>query len=201
MDEIHFIIHPSAIVRRGMVSILQEYFKTEITQLASPQELSPFSRIEGKLIIITIKEGEKLPHKLEGTLRENNKVVIIALSDGNEELPKADYYDYSLSLSSEILSIQQLIQIIRNSLTRTKITNSSLSEELTPREVDVIRKIAMGFANKEIADTLNISIHTVISHRKNITEKLNIKSISGLTVYAIMNNLLDISEISPDELI
>ena len=59
----------------------------------------------------------------------------------------------------------------------------------------------MGFANKEIADKLFISIHTVISHRKNITEKLGIKSISGLTVYAIMNNLLDLEDINPEELI
>jgi DNA-binding CsgD family transcriptional regulator len=47
-----------------------------------------------------------------------------------------------------------------------------------------------GFANKEIADTLNISIHTVISHRKNITEKTGIKSLSGLTIYAITKKII-----------
>ena len=45
--------------------------------------------------------------------------------------------------------------------------------------------------NKEIADQMNISIHTVISHRKNITRKTGIKSVSGLTVYALLNNLID----------
>ena len=45
--------------------------------------------------------------------------------------------------------------------------------------------------NKEIADHLRISVHTVVSHRKNITSKTGIKTIAGLTVYALLNNLLD----------
>jgi DNA-binding CsgD family transcriptional regulator len=65
---------------------------------------------------------------------------------------------------------------------------------LSEREMDVLKQVALGFSNKEIADTLYISVNTVITHRKNITDKLGIKTIAGLTVYAIMNNL-----ISPDE--
>ena len=49
--------------------------------------------------------------------------------------------------------------------------------------------------NKEIADTLSISVNTVITHRRNITHKIGIRSIPGLTVYAILNNLIDISEV------
>ena len=61
---------------------------------------------------------------------------------------------------------------------------------LSERETDVLKAVALGYSNKEIADKLFISINTVITHRKNITEKLDIKSIAGLTVYAIMNNLI-----------
>ena len=61
--------------------------------------------------------------------------------------------------------------------------------------------VALGNSNKEIAEKLFISIHTVISHRKNITEKLGIKSISGLTVYAILNKLIDTNSIDPEQLI
>ena len=50
--------------------------------------------------------------------------------------------------------------------------------------------------NKEIADLYNISIYTVITHRKNITRKIGIKTIAGLTVYALLNNLIDISSIN-----
>ncbi len=67
--------------------------------------------------------------------------------------------------------------------------------ELSKREVDVLVAVAKGMMNKEIADEMNISIHTVISHRKNITRKTGIKSVSGLTVYALLNNLIDENEL------
>lgn len=63
--------------------------------------------------------------------------------------------------------------------------------ELSKRETDVLVAVAKGMMNKEIAEQMNISIHTVISHRKNITRKTGIKSVSGLTVYAMLNNLID----------
>ena len=67
--------------------------------------------------------------------------------------------------------------------------------ELSKREIDVLVAVAKGMMNKEIADQMNISIHTVISHRKNITRKTGIKSVSGLTVYALLNNLIDENEV------
>ncbi|MBR1793517.1 MAG: response regulator transcription factor [Bacteroidales bacterium] len=60
--------------------------------------------------------------------------------------------------------------------------------ELTEREVDVLVLLAQGFSSKEIADQLNISIHTVNTHRKNITHKTGIKSVAGLAVYATLHN-------------
>jgi len=62
---------------------------------------------------------------------------------------------------------------------------------LSEREIDILREVASGFSNKKIADKLHISINTVITHRKNITEKLGIKTIAGLTVYALINNIID----------
>ena len=63
-------------------------------------------------------------------------------------------------------------------------------EVLTDRETDVLKLLVSGNANKEIADKLNISTHTVISHRKNISQKTGIKSVSGLTIYAVLNNII-----------
>ena len=67
------------------------------------------------------------------------------------------------------------------------------TEELSEREQDVLVQVVQGLSNKEIADVLCISIHTVISHRKNIARKLNIHSTAGLTIYAIVNKLVDIN--------
>ena len=69
------------------------------------------------------------------------------------------------------------------------------------REKEVLRLIALGHTNKSIADTLFISTHTVISHRKNITDKLGIKSIPGLTVYAIIQKIISQADIAKDKLI
>ncbi|WP_321281924.1 LuxR C-terminal-related transcriptional regulator [Marinifilum fragile] len=65
---------------------------------------------------------------------------------------------------------------------------------LSDRERDVLKAVALGFSNKEIADQLFISINTVITHRKNITSKLGIKTISGLTVYALMHHIIKAEE-------
>ncbi len=69
-------------------------------------------------------------------------------------------------------------------------------ESLSDREKEVLIEVVNGLSNKEIADKLFISIHTVITHRKNIARKLHIHSPAGLTIYAIANKLVDINAIS-----
>ena len=69
------------------------------------------------------------------------------------------------------------------------------TEELSDREKEILISVVKGMSNKEIADHHSISIHTAITHRRNITRKLKVHSISGLTIYAIINKLVDISEI------
>ena len=68
-------------------------------------------------------------------------------------------------------------------------------EALSVREKEILVSVARGLLNKEIADKHNISINTVITHRKNITRKIGIKTVAGLTAYAILNNLIDINSI------
>ncbi|MCU0410922.1 MAG: helix-turn-helix transcriptional regulator [Bacteroidetes bacterium] len=71
----------------------------------------------------------------------------------------------------------------------------SKAEHLSAREVGVLRLVARGYLNKQIADKLSISLHTVISHRKNITRKLGIKTVSGLTIYALLNGLVSSKDV------
>lgn len=66
---------------------------------------------------------------------------------------------------------------------------------LTDREIEVMSLIVQGYINKEIADKLNIGLATVITHRKNIMEKLGMKSVSALTIYAVMHGYVDINKI------
>ena len=71
----------------------------------------------------------------------------------------------------------------------------SVPKTLSVREVEVLTLIVQGYINKEIADRLNISLTTVITHRKNIMDKLGIRSVSGLTIYAVVNGYVDMDMI------
>ena len=90
--------------------------------------------------------------------------------------------------------------ILRPALTHIKPQNHRRyqlpeTEELSDRERDVLVQVVRGLSNKEIADVLCISMHTVVTHRKHITRKLNIHSTAGLTVYAIVNKLVDLERL------
>lgn len=77
-----------------------------------------------------------------------------------------------------------------NTMLEAQNSSETISTKLSSRETEVLRLIASGAINKEIAQSLNISINTVLTHRKNITAKLGIKSVSGLTFYAMMNGIV-----------
>ena len=68
--------------------------------------------------------------------------------------------------------------------------------KLSPRETTIVRLVSLGLTNRQIADHLFLSAHTVMTHRKNISSKLGIKSVSALTVYAIVNNIITIEEVT-----
>ncbi|MCM1020734.1 MAG: LuxR C-terminal-related transcriptional regulator [Muribaculum sp.] len=74
--------------------------------------------------------------------------------------------------------------------------DSRQQSQLSPREENVLALIARGFINKEIADKLEISVNTVLSHRKNIMSKLGIRSVSGLSLYALMNGYVSQNDIA-----
>lgn len=67
--------------------------------------------------------------------------------------------------------------------------------EVSQREAEVLALVVKGYINKEIADCLNISLATVVTHRKNITEKLHLKSVSALTIYAVTHGIVSVDEI------
>lgn len=99
-------------------------------------------------------------------------------------------------------AIRHLEQQLRQSDVTRNITDmvfkggaAQQQETLSDREKDVIVALVQGMANKEIADHLCISINTVITHRRNIARKLQIHSPAGLTIYAIVNGLVDISSV------
>lgn len=84
----------------------------------------------------------------------------------------------------------QVIKKLQAAVEQNASTPQTENSELSEREREMLVSIARGMTNKEIADKYNLSIHTVISHRKNISRKTGIKTIAGLTVYALLNNII-----------
>ncbi len=75
------------------------------------------------------------------------------------------------------------------------IGQGNKSEFLSEREIDVLKLLVTGNSGKEVAEKLNISINTVITHRKNISQKTGIKSLAGLTIYAVTNRIISMKNI------
>ena len=151
--------------------------------------------------------------QVDQKLKELKNIIIKYLpSDGlhNNQLSATlyDIYNNEEWLNQHSLVEEEIfIPAIRNEERKLKqndvsakisnmISQAPQSEEqLSDRERDVIIAVVQGMTNKEIADHLCISINTVITHRRNIARKLQIHSPAGLTIYAIVNNLVDISSV------
>lgn len=101
----------------------------------------------------------------------------------------------TLSVFDETITISDSVETIALKITRVnglKHKEDLSQEKLSDREIDVLRNLVTGMSNKEIADKLNISVNTVITHRKNITHKTGIKSVSGLTIFAVVQNIISL---------
>ena len=103
------------------------------------------------------------------------------------------------------LALEQKMQELREQHSDKAEDESEASESagkesdlISNREKEIIGLVAKGLSNKEIADRLFLSVHTVTTHRRNIASKLQIHSAAGLTIYAILHNIIDISEVSLD---
>lgn len=191
---IHIIVaEPSTVIRSGMVAILQQTtaINSDIAELNDFSTLSTaVSRQIPDLIIVNPSHmGLFSPSQIRGDIGNEN-LKIIALQSSFMEQGLLQNYD-------EVISIYDTAETIIKKI--VDVTDSSdlvdNKKELSLREKEIIVCVVKGLTNKQIADTLCLSTHTVIAHRRNIASKLQIHSPSGLTIYAIVNKLVDLSEI------
>lgn len=142
-------------------------------------------------------------------LNELNNIIIRHYRRNDSDMLNAVLYDI-FACQNDLMSHcdvenRILVPAIRHLLsTHTAVAPSPVAEAvksaesdnpLSQREKEIIALVSKGLANKEIADRLCLSVNTVTTHRRNIASKLQIHSAAGLTIYAIMHKLIDISEI------
>ena len=137
-------------------------------------------------------------------LERKPKTIVLVNGETVPQLssvPTLNIYQDEQNLAKNILQLRQygdqyhLQQGRPESAGHANMAPDTTSHDLSAREIEVLVLITKGLINKEIADKLNISLTTIISHRKNITEKLGIKSVSGLTIYAVMHGYVEADRI------
>ena len=161
-------------------------------------DIQTFSKHHGQ-ITQKLRELKNIIIKyLPSNSQRNNKLmaVLYDLYKNEEWLGAHSQVEDFIFIPAIRLKEKQLRQSdVSMKISKMISQNAEAGEALSEREKDVIVSLVQGMTNKEIADHLFISINTVITHRRNIARKLQIHSPAGLTIYAIVNNLVDITAV------
>ena len=185
------LIEPSEIIATGITSIINGSPKFCIAQTLNDPSYYNSNDSDTDIVIINptvVDYNDRLD--IRSWLGTSN-TALVALTHSNYEESVLRQYDECIGIYD---NAARVIQKLKNAIEENGKNPKNELNELSSREKDILAAVAMGKTNKEIADEFNISIYTVISHRRNISQKLGINSIPGLTVYAIMNKLVDISD-------
>jgi DNA-binding CsgD family transcriptional regulator len=148
-------------------------------------------RYHAEVVILNPILIQNIGKDFHSSQKEFSNTRWIAITYTHTDSQLLSFFDGVININDTPNEINTLLQKnlnIENSNTKINTQNESLSE----REIDVLKLLVNGNANKEIADKLNISINTVITHRKNISQKTGIKSVSGLTIYAVVNSYISV---------
>ena len=187
------IADPSVIVTEGFTHLLGQnsrfkvvYCSNSLDRLLEKLEATKFDILVLNPTLVDYSKRALLHDILP---MERPFALVALISSFVEKKILKQFHGYIEITDSQPHIESTLIETMQMSLSASGQTADNYS--LSKREVDVLVAAAKGLQNKEIANNLNISIHTVITHRKNISRKTGIKSVSGLTVYALLNNLID----------
>lgn len=179
------IVEPSPVVQSGIMAMMSRCPSVEVVVAASAvSELVPTLR-SGRIDVVIASTS--LLSSLEAMPEVSSMPVIGMQSAMMDEALLKRFTAVATIYTSE----EELHRIVSSVVEAPAEHNYAESHELSDRECDVLVLVARGLTNKEIASELNISPHTVISHRKNIAHKTGIRSAAGLAVYAVLNKLID----------
>ena len=195
------IAEPSIIIRSGITVALKRIpgFRIQPVEIVSMDTLNNYMSLHKPdiLIINPAFWGQFDKARLkENTV--NPKLKSLALLYSSVDVSLLRNYDDTISIFD---SVEQLKEKIEKLFESPLEENADETNVLSPREKEIITCVVKGLTNKEIAHELFLSTHTVISHRRNIARKLEIHSTAGLTIYAIVNKLVELEEIKKSMLL
>ncbi|MBO8475514.1 MAG: response regulator transcription factor [Bacteroidetes bacterium] len=182
----------SAIIRAGITTVLKRLpnYTFSTNEISNLETLQMFLRLHTPEILL-INPLILSNNTISAIKKEFPKIKTVAILSSFIDSKTLTDFDDTISIFDETDSI---ITKMDGLLTKNE-EESTDTEQLSYREKEIIACIVKGMTNKAIADKLSISIHTVITHRRNITKKLQIHSAAGLAIYAIVNKIVEIQDI------
>ncbi len=188
------LIESSFLLRSGIEELLKEFKGMHLAEVYDGTEKNLSKKVNALKPDCVLINPEALPEPINiFVLSLNKEATIIGLINDKTA-------DHVKSRFSNTLHVKDGKHELMNNLSqivgykqRKKLVDKN--QPLSERELTILKNITLGLTNQEVAEKLFLSIHTVMTHRKNITKKLGIKTVSGLTVYALLNKVIDIQEI------
>lgn len=189
------IVEPSEIVFEGLSTILTTGLEENLNIIKVDSLKDAFDNLKKKTFQVIIVNSiyfsnfKNTKHKILSIFKNQ---VVIGLLNVNIERGICDNFSDCIYINDDKRTIYSIIKkYLENTDSDTKINNDALSE----REIEVLKLLVRGYANKEIAEELYISTHTVVTHRKNISKKIGMKSTAAMAIYAAANNIIDINTV------
>ena len=189
------IAETSVIVRGGLTAALKRLpnVKVQPIEFLSVEALHDCVRTQcPEMLIVNPAFGNYFD---VAKFREeiSNRIRLIALVTSFVDASLLGKYDESISIFDDLDILSRKIAGLLNVASEEEETDNQ--DTLSQREKEIVVCVVKGMTNKEIAEKLFLSIHTVITHRRNISKKLQIHSAAGLTIYAIVNKLVTLNEV------
>ncbi|MCL3779247.1 response regulator transcription factor [Prolixibacteraceae bacterium JC049] len=180
----------SEIIRKGLIQILKHLpFRFQTIEVSDATHIQDkVNHYEPQLVIVNPQFIQNMASvNLKETFHDASEIKFAGLVAGYADKNMTNQFDTIIYINDTQTEITKQVEEL---LIGSGDNNSIADKEviLSDREIDVLKLLVKGHSNKEISDQLFISTHTVISHRKNITRKVGIKSVAGLTVFALINN-------------
>ena len=190
------IAETSVIIRGGLTAALKRLpnVKVQPIELLSIEALHDCVRTQcPDMLIVNPAFGDYFDI---GKFREETsgkKIRVIALVTSFVDASLLSKYDESISIFDDLERLSKKISGLLNVPSEEEDLENQ--DALSQREKEIVICVVKGMTNKEIAEKLFLSIHTVITHRRNISKKLEIHSAAGLTIYAIVNKLVTLNDV------
>ena len=190
------IAETSVIIRGGLTAALKRLpnVKVQPIELLSIEALHDCVRTQcPDMLIVNPAFGDYFDI---GKFREETsgkKIRVIALVTSFVDASLLSKYDESISIFDDLERLSKKISGLLNVPSEEEDLENQ--DALSQREKEIVICVVKGMTNKEIAEKLFLSIHTVITHRRNISKKLQIHSAAGLTIYAIVNKFVTLNDV------